>query len=516
MNFPSDEFHDGLAAWSQGTITPEQCEQLEALLADNAAARDEYLWQVELHARLCSARVLLIDPAPGTELAIVANPSDESRSRRPILYPSWAMTATLICIAAYLVSWLFAVRHEDLEPTTQNGSRSEDQAGVNRVEGEPSETSSSRRIASMAGLIHSNVRFAWSRNGTVIVGTGPADPLPLGAFVPYDTPCPTLHVWDWSKGKMSKVFLQSRLLEEQRFALSPDGKSLAQSNGKITDLNTGKISQIELGPEFFRNQGDHLRRIQDLEFSPDGGRLALLTTKIEIGDSSHQLLQHDLKFSPEILILNFLDGRLLSRFPAGHGSATRFAFSARGDRIFSAAPADELKQQIIERETDTGKIVRTYDPGIEKHAYALGVSPSGARLAVFDGAGALLLWDTITGKRLHRVESVRAESPATALRFSQDSRLLAVNAVTRSFVVDVETGNLLATLHQTNAAHFLWSDDGERLTIVTGYAHYEGGAASLYNHSPAVFEWNWREGKLLQSHESAPPERKEGPSSSLP
>ncbi len=508
MNDPSDEFQDSLAAVCQGTIAKDQWDAIEQLLANDSKACDEYLWQVELHARLASTKDFLFDPAALLASTPASNLVSESSSRRPIRSPSWMMTATLICVIAFFVSWFSAVPRESMEPTTEKGARSDHQARRTSEDGESS-GSSSRGMGSMAGLIRSNVRFAWAQNESVIAGTGPADPLPLGAFVPYNTPCSTLHVWDWSKGEMSKVFLKTRLLESQRFTVTPDGKELVTSDGKILELNTGKVSQIDLGPEFFRNQGDSLRRIQDLVLSPDGGRLALLTTAADLVATSHPLLQHDLHFRPEILMLQYPEGKLLSRFPSGHSSARRLAFSAKGDRIFSAAPADELKQQITERQTDTGKIVRTYEPAIEKHAYALAVSPSGARLGVFDGAGALFVWDTVTGKRLYRIESVRTESPATALRFSQDSRYLAVNAVTKSFVVDVETGKLLATLPQVNAAHFVWSDDGEWLTIVTGYSHYEGRSESLYNHFPAVFKWNWRAARLLRSQQTAPPEHKE-------
>jgi|GEM_PF-4968393 len=511
MNDPSDEFQDRLAAGCQGTISKEQWEAMEDLLASDPKACDEYLWQVELHARLASTKDFLFDPAALLVSTPASNLVSESSSRWPIRSPSWLMTATLICVMAFFVSWFFAEPRERMEPTTEEGARSDHPARRTSEDGESS-GSSSRGMGSMAGLIRSNVRFAWAKNGSVIAGTGPADPLPLGAFVPYNTPCSTLHVWDWSKGEMSKVFKDVRLLESQRFALSPDGKTLVQSNGKITDLDTGKVTLIDLGPEFFSNQGDQLRRIQDLMFSPDSGRLVLLTTKLELGEPSHPLLERDLKFRPEMLLLKFPEGRLISRFPSGHSSAKRFAFSASGDRLFAAAPADERKQQIIERDSGTGKIVRTYEPAIEEHAYALAVSEKGERLAAFDGAGALLIWDTATGKLLHRVDSVRTESYATALRFSPDGLYLAVNAVTKSFVVEVKTGHLLASLPQTKAAHFLWSEDCKRLTIVTGYAHYEGGAESLYNHFPAVFEWNWREAKLLKSHQAAPPEPKESSS----
>ncbi len=60
MNFPSPEFDEAVAAVCDGSLSERQAEELNVLLRTDTAARDEYLWRVELHARLaCDAEAIL-------------------------------------------------------------------------------------------------------------------------------------------------------------------------------------------------------------------------------------------------------------------------------------------------------------------------------------------------------------------------------------------------------------------------------------------------------------------------
>src|SRR5688572_22373419 len=54
MNFPSTEFNDAVTAACQGTGSEAEVAALHATLQAHEAARDDYLWQVELHAYLAS------------------------------------------------------------------------------------------------------------------------------------------------------------------------------------------------------------------------------------------------------------------------------------------------------------------------------------------------------------------------------------------------------------------------------------------------------------------------------
>ncbi len=57
MRFPSAEFDDAVAAACHGCGSDQEVQQLHELLAADAAARDEYLWRVELHGYLATATV---------------------------------------------------------------------------------------------------------------------------------------------------------------------------------------------------------------------------------------------------------------------------------------------------------------------------------------------------------------------------------------------------------------------------------------------------------------------------
>ena len=57
MRFPSAEFDDAVAAACHGCGSDHEVQQLHELLVADAAARDEYLWRVELHGYLATATV---------------------------------------------------------------------------------------------------------------------------------------------------------------------------------------------------------------------------------------------------------------------------------------------------------------------------------------------------------------------------------------------------------------------------------------------------------------------------
>ncbi|MGE3803173.1 MAG: hypothetical protein AB7K24_00715 [Gemmataceae bacterium] len=66
MNYPSPEFDAALAALCHGTASTAELKDLYELLAGNGAARDDYLWHVELHARLASMDMAPLAPAAAT------------------------------------------------------------------------------------------------------------------------------------------------------------------------------------------------------------------------------------------------------------------------------------------------------------------------------------------------------------------------------------------------------------------------------------------------------------------
>ena len=99
MNFPSPEFDEAVAAVCDGSVSERQAEELNVLLRAHAAARDEYLWRVELHARLaCDAEAIL-----GGDAMAVSEPA-------PVAQTSWrrAALALAACLAVLLGGvWLW-------------------------------------------------------------------------------------------------------------------------------------------------------------------------------------------------------------------------------------------------------------------------------------------------------------------------------------------------------------------------------------------------------------------------
>jgi hypothetical protein len=60
MRFPSDEFDAAVAATCHGTASEELLTELTAVLRDQAASLDEYLWQKEIHARLATGHEFFV------------------------------------------------------------------------------------------------------------------------------------------------------------------------------------------------------------------------------------------------------------------------------------------------------------------------------------------------------------------------------------------------------------------------------------------------------------------------
>ena len=64
LGFPSHEFDDAVAAVCHGSVSDEQARALNELLRTDPAARDEYLFRVELHSRLASNPDLFVVTTP--------------------------------------------------------------------------------------------------------------------------------------------------------------------------------------------------------------------------------------------------------------------------------------------------------------------------------------------------------------------------------------------------------------------------------------------------------------------
>lgn len=115
LEFPSRIFDEAVGALCHGTATDEQVQELHALLLRDAAARDEYLLRIELHARLASTPDLF----GRAEATLVATESREvrpltPRPQRPVAVPGrprrrriWqlALAASVLFLLAIGLFW---------------------------------------------------------------------------------------------------------------------------------------------------------------------------------------------------------------------------------------------------------------------------------------------------------------------------------------------------------------------------------------------------------------------------
>jgi WD40 repeat protein len=481
MNFPSAEFDDAVAAACLGTGSEADVAALHATLRAHEAARDDYLWQVELHSYLAS---LAPRQATGPDLLVNEDPRFPPAQRLALI--RWAVAAAAVSIAfigGLCWQWWNAPRKDVPNMSgAENSNRLVEGGGL-----------------AVQGIYKATVRFARASDAPILVGTGRQESIELGAEVPYTSGGDTLHVWDWSKSRQSRVMKDIRLWPEQRFCLSPDGTLLVWAKGDVLNLTNGERSTIDLGGEFHVGHlGGTLQRIEHLQFTPDGRRLALLVLNLVLTKSSHPLRRQDLTTSPTFQIVDFPSGKLVCEFPAGNQSDLPPAFSADGKRVVSRYPQGESASKIVERSARTGEIRREYEPHPREYAYAIGLSADGSLLAVYDSAGDALLWDTRTGKLKHKVPLPR-DAPGAHLRFSPDGKLLALSLFPglspKLIVIDVAAGAVVAAVSQESSGDIHWSADSKSFDVI--YDHRglreerdKAGRHVLYNLYPLIQTYN--------------------------
>ncbi len=129
-DFPSREFDEAVAAVCHGLGSSEQMRALNELLRANAAARDEYLFRAELHARLASEPDLFA--SFGTEaMSDGAKKILSLPSRADVHRPAFKWALALAACVALLAAgwWMVRVSH----PSDRQGATSIAVAMLDRV-----------------------------------------------------------------------------------------------------------------------------------------------------------------------------------------------------------------------------------------------------------------------------------------------------------------------------------------------------------------------------------------------
>jgi WD40 repeat protein len=327
----------------------------------------------------------------------------------------------------------------------------------------------------------------------VIVANGGSEPTLLGSATRDGGG--RLHVWDWSNGPLSRVLPGVEFWGAEHMALSPDGRRLVRARGEILDLQTGVRTAIDLGGADIVIGGAVYGRIGDMQFSPDGGRLALHVTTVDEGQPGR------IK-GEAVQVVEFPTGRKVCEFPPGESHALRIGFSADGRQVVAADPG----RQVLRRDAATGAVLRSYAPALGSQVMGVAISPDGKYVAATQREpGDLFVWEADSGRLLHRIggDTLRAlggHGPADgAPRFSPDGKHLAASYWGRLFVVDLATGQVAAALPESWATSVRWSADGTTITAVTpvlvGHGPHQGRADTY----PAVREWDWRNNKRIRS-----------------
>lgn len=333
-----------------------------------------------------------------------------------------------------------------------------------------------------------------AENATVMVANGGDAPLALGSRVTTTDNDGKLHVWNWSQGKMSRILPGSEYWGTD-LAITPDGRKLLFQYKQIIDLANGNIKLIDLGEPTIEIGGATYGRLGGMRFSPNGSRLAVVVT--EMDRSTPGRIEREF-----MRVFEFPSGKVLCDMPLGESYELRVAFSGDGKHI-AIGSADH---EVTLRETDTGKVVRTFAPKLASQLISLAVSPDGKYVAASDREpGDLYIWEMAEGKLLHTIKGEEfAKGGATghahgALRFSPDGRFLADGRWNATFVIDVAKGSIEAAAKDGFPSQVQWSADGTTIMIIGSVVIHEPvDGRGKDNSYPSVRHWKWRPG-LLQS-----------------
>lgn len=329
-------------------------------------------------------------------------------------------------------------------------------------------------LGASAGVTASYLNVVVAESAPVMLANGRGESIGLGAALTrLKAGEGSVHIWDWSQSPHSRVLEGVRLLTAYD-ALSPDGRFLVQVNGDIFDLKTGEHTIIDLGADV-RVNGRWNEGLNDILFSPDGGRLAVI-----IGNRND-----DKRLYGIIHILEFPSGRLLCRFGAAEPFKLRIGFSPDGKQVAGGDP----NRQILLRDATTGQVINRYEPALDNQIYSVALSPGGRFVAAADSEGDLFVWEAETGRPIHKQNGSGEGIDVGCLRFSPDGTLLAAAQSHRIDVYDAATGNVVGQIKQgwLSPSDVRFSADGKTLTVFAGVPSGTEDGRDIY---PSVHEWD--------------------------
>ncbi len=287
-----------------------------------------------------------------------------------------------------------------------------------------------------------------------------------------------IHLLDTESGKLLHTFKTPDGRSVNSYRYSPDGSTVAISNG--LEINFWNIKSGELE----RTISDYAEAIRNAVFAPDGKTLVSLDDIVRIWDVTTRKLLNTLSekrsivsvaYSPDGLTLacgTYNNTILLFQTDTwqhtitleGHtGSVTTVAFSHDGKTLASGGD----------------NTIRLWDPmtgeqlhklkGHKDSVHDITFSPNNSTLASGGGDGTIRFWDVVTGKLLNTIETDPNES-IDSVTFSSDGSTLTCTGENGDKGIrfrDVSTGELLRTIDvDAGAFSVVYSPDGK--TIASG------------------------------------------------
>ncbi|MCS6949029.1 MAG: WD40 repeat domain-containing protein [bacterium] len=211
-------------------------------------------------------------------------------------------------------------------------------------------------------------------------------------------------------------------------------------------------------------------RIESISFSPDGSRLAVLTSQGQLS------------------LWRVRDARLLRRWKGVEGGfGGSLCFSPDGKYLAAVGGMDDCSVWLWNAWTgDLVKRLSGHEKGRTNWLYAIRFSPDGKILAAVDGETTANLWDVRTGRLLREI---RGGHWASTIAFSPDGMLLAVPGRDDIKLWRVRDGQLVRCLQGGRMAEevqdLTFSPDGAMLAA----AHQNAG----------ILVWRVRDGTLLRT-----------------
>ena len=364
---------------------------------------------------------------------------------------------------------------------------------------------------------------------SIFVCVGPDSAVEFGQLVPHraivhgSTEEPArMHFWDWSKSDTSRVMDAPRF--QYGSALSPDGTMLLTLAGKSINIVMRETRSFEA---FAVEEG---QRLEQLWFSPSGRYVAARIRVDEEGKQAHKN-QSSTRYRWALRIVELAADKIVAEFVAGGYGAP--AFSPDEASIIYTRPLEEPASEgatdgpdlehrhvAVRRDLRSGQVESEYKPAYDSdetsaliHAdrifepMGICVSPDGRFVAIGYYYGQLFIWETASGQPVLHHLFLRDDRTrdtffqAAMMRFSPDSRLLAMASGSRLKVLDTRTGAIVAEHYHESTpkfAHLRWSPDAHLVTLVTQSGLGGFGADNGFPPKPTadimprVYDWDWK------------------------